>query len=287
MELGRIGIWSSLIRLASPPEAIAAAREIERMGLRAVWVPSGPPAQLKHVSSLLESTQSLVLGTSILNIYSEPDPKEVAHEFWRLDSLYPERLLLGIGAGHPERVDLDSPGRYRAPLSAVSEYLDGLDAAEHPVPVAKRALAALGPKMLDLAARRSAGALPYLTIPRHTADARAQIGKGKLLAVEQMVIFENDPIQARGLARARLRNYLQRTNYRNSFLRQGFTEEDLAGDGTDRLIDSIVAWGDLATVLQRIEQHLVVGANHVAVQVLAADDKAFPLTAWRRLAASI
>lgn len=253
------------------------------MGFPSAWFPSGQRGILEHSRRLLEATQRLRLGTSILNIHTEPEAVGVAESFHEIDQAFPARFLLGLGVGHPEVVDRGAPGLYGSPLRALNAYLDGVDAAPHPVPREKRAIAALGPKMLELAARRSAGALPYLTLPDHTREARALLGPDALLAVELMVVLERDPEIARRVARQRLAGYLGMSNYLNSFRRQGFDESDLAEGGRDSLIDALVTWGGEAEVRRRVDEHLEAGADHVAIQVLTTDES-FPVEDWKRLA---
>jgi probable F420-dependent oxidoreductase len=197
-----------------------------------------------------------------------------------------ERFLLGIGVSHAPLIDSKEPGRYRKPLAATSAFLDALDAAENPVPAENRVLAALGPKMLELAATRSRGAHPYLVTPDHTRKARQILGDGPLLLPEQSVILTADPADAREIGIDWLRAYLALPNYANNLLRSGFTPDDLASV-SDRLFDAIIAWGDEETVLRRVDEHRGVGADHVCIQVLTADPREFPMEQWRRLAAAM
>ena len=195
------------------------------------------------------------------------------------------RRYIGL-VSHAPLIDASEPGRYRKPLAATREYLDGLDAADQPVPVQNRVLAALGPKMLALAAGRSRGAHPYLTTPEHTASARAELGAGPLLLPEQGVVLSTDPAEARTIAADFLRGYLALPNYANNLLRSGFTEEDISSI-SDRLIDAIIAWGDEDAILRRIDEHRAAGADHVCVQVLTGDPREFPKEQWRRIAAAL
>ncbi len=181
-------------------------------------------------------------------------------------------------------MDSSDLGRYVRPYTRMVEYLDALDAAPNPVPVPERALAALGPRMLELARDRSAGAHPYLVTPEHTREARTALGQGPLLAPEQAVVLETDPARARAIARQHLSRYLQAPNYVNNWLRLGFTQADVADGGSDRLVDALVAWGDLDAIRQRIQEHQRAGADHVCIQALAADPLALPLAQWRALA---
>jgi probable F420-dependent oxidoreductase len=179
------------------------------------------------------------------------------------------------------------PGRYHQPLAAMAGYLDALDTAEPPVPVEARVLAALGPKMLGLARDRAAGAHPYLTTPEHTQRAREILGGDRLLAPEQRVVLETDPATAREVGHQHLAIYLQLPNYTNNLRRLGFTDNDLAGAGSDRLVDTLVAWGDEDTIARRVREHHDAGADHVCIQVLTGDRNAFPREGWRRLAPAL
>ncbi|MDH2424243.1 LLM class F420-dependent oxidoreductase [Sphaerisporangium sp. TRM90804] len=256
-ELGRIGVWQSWRTLT--PELAAA---VEGFGYSTLWVGGSPPADLEIVDKLLHATSTITVATGIVNIWTA-DPRAVATSFHRIESRHPGRFLLGIGAGHPEAVD-----RYAKPYSALMEYLDALDGAG--VPFQRRLLAALGPKVLRLAAERSAGAHPYLTTPEHTRRAREILGSGPLLVPEQMAVLVDDPERARAIARGPLRPYLGLTNYTNNLRKFGFDDDDFAGEGSDRLLDALIAHGDRPTVRRRIEEHLAAGADQVAVQILSA-----------------
>jgi probable F420-dependent oxidoreductase len=179
------------------------------------------------------------------------------------------------------------PGRYHRPLAAMAAYLDALDTAKPPVPAGARVLAALGPKMLTLARERAAGAHPYLTTPEHTQRARTILGADRVLAPEQRVILETDRATAREIGRQHLAPYLQLPNYTNNLRRLGFTDDDLAGAGSDRLVDTLVTWGDEDTIARRVREHHDAGANHVCIQALTGDQDTFPREAWRRLAPAL
>jgi probable F420-dependent oxidoreductase len=201
-------------------------------------------------------------------------------------------MLIGLGSSHAPFVE-PAGFSYRQPLRRLAAYLDELDASVPTVPSDRRVLAALGPRALALAVQRSVGAHPYLVTPEYTRGARAAVGPTALLAVEQKLVLETDPVHARAVARARLAQYLRLPNYTNSFLRQGFTVDDFADGGSDRLVDALVAWGDTDTVLERIAAHHAAGANHVAIQVLessdphAQHDTPLPRAAWRQLARAV
>lgn len=263
-DLGRFGSFG---RGVTP----AQAREIEALGYGAVWVGGSPPAELEWVEPLLEATTTLQVATGIVNIWTAA-PGPVAESFHRIQNAYPDRFLLGVGVGHRE-----AHTEYRKPLDALTEYLDKLD--EYGVPKHRRVVAALGPKVLQLSADRSAGAHPYLTTPEHTAQARELIGPDAFLAPEHKAVLTTDADQARAVGRKALDIYLGLANYRNNFTRLGFTDEDLAKPGSDRFIDAVVAYGTVDAVAARLKQHLDAGADHVPVQVLTSSDKLVPALA--------
>ncbi|MFR9803420.1 LLM class F420-dependent oxidoreductase [Pseudonocardia sp. RS010] len=276
VDLGRYGTW--LRRDQLTPEL---ATEIEELGYGAIWIGGSPPADLALPEELLAATTRIAIATGIVNIWQAP-AREVAESYHRLEKAYPGRFLLGVGIGHPEAVQ-----EYRSPYDTIVGYLDDLDDAG--VPVAGRALAALGPKVLRLAGERAAGAAPYLTTAQHTAEAREILGPGPLLAPEHKVVLSADPEYARTVGRPRVRDpYLRLSNYRRNLLRTGFTAEDL-DTASDRTIDALVLHGDAATVVAGLDAHLEAGADHVCAQILTAsgtpDDEY--RTALRALAAEL
>lgn len=275
--VGRYGIWSRHLRSEEPAvraEIPAAAAELEELGFRAVWLGSSPG--VRHAVPLLRATSALTVATGILSIW-EYGADAVAAECAALESAHPGRFVLGLGVSHAGLAE-----RYRRPYSAMVSYLDDLDAAgQSPV---RRVLAALGPRMLALSRERAAGAHPYLVTPEHTAEARAVLGPDALLAPELKVVLSADPARARTLARAALASYLRLPNYLASFRRLGFTDEDFAGRGSDRLIDAVVAWGPDERVRERIGAFHAAGADHVALQVVSSAPEPFPREEWRRLA---
>jgi probable F420-dependent oxidoreductase len=198
-------------------------------------------------------------------------------------------VLIGIGVSHAPVVDGAEPGRYRRPVARTREFLDALDAAPELLPVGDRVLAALGPRMLELARDRAGGAHPYLVTPQHTATAREILGAGPLLAPEQGVVLETDPAQARDIARRNMAVYFALPNYVNNWRRYGFGDADITAPGSDRLIDALVAWGDEQAIAERVGQHRQAGADHVCIQVMVdRDDMAvFPVEQWRRLAPAL
>jgi probable F420-dependent oxidoreductase len=285
MDLAGVGVWSSQLRYGDAGEAAEAAAELEELGFTALWIPDVGGPVLDSVGQLLSSTKQVVIATGILNLWMH-DPSDVAASYASLAATHGERFLLGIGVSHAPLIDSKEPGLYRKPLAATRAYLDALDATEQPVPVANRVLAALGPKMLELAATRSRGAHPYLVTPDHTRYAREHLGDGPLLLPEQTVLLTDDKAEARAVGTDWLRAYLALPNYANNLLRSGFTQDDLTSV-SDRLFDAIIAWGDEEAVLRRVNEHLSAGADHVCVQVLTADPTEFPREQWRRLAAAL
>ncbi|MEZ0362417.1 LLM class F420-dependent oxidoreductase [Mycobacterium sp. pUA109] len=263
-NLGRFGSFG---RGVTPEQA----KDIEALGYGAVWVGGSPPAELDWVEPILAATSTLQVATGIVNIWSAPAPA-VAESFHRIDRAYPGRFLLGIGVGHREAV-----AEYRKPYDALVDYLDRLD--EDGVPAERRVLAALGPKVLGLSARRSAGAHPYLTTPEHTAHARELLGRAAFLAPEHKVVLTTDAEQARAVGRKALGIYLNLANYLNNWRRLGFTDDDLAAPGSDRLVDAVVAYGTPEQIAARLKAHLDAGADHVPVQVLTGPDKLVPALA--------
>jgi len=283
VRLTGTGIWSSALRYGDAGAVRAASAELEQLGYSALWIPDVGGDVFGSLRTMLGATTSIVAATGILNLWMHT-AEETASGFADLSQEHAGRILLGIGVSHAPFVDADEPGRYRAPLTAMRSYLDGLDAAPHPVPADARVLAALGVRMLELARERTAGAHPYLVTPTHTQLAREVLGKAALLAPEQAVVLESDPATARALARQHLSIYLTLPNYTNNLRRLGFGDEDVADGGSDRLVDAIVVWGDEQVVQARVQEHRDAGADHVAVQVVTADFAEMPLDQWRRLA---
>jgi probable F420-dependent oxidoreductase len=282
MQLGRIGIWSGQF-WGERTEVVDAAAELEELGYGTLWFPNRPSA-FELARHLLDATRRAVIATGIVSIWTHvaADAAEAHHA---LTEAHPNRFMLGLGVSHPHLVDREEPGRYSRPLAKMRQYLDELDAAPTPVPTSERVLAALGPRMLALARDRSAGAHPYLVTADHTRRAREVLGAERLLAVEQAVVLEPDPAQARAIAREHLSRYLTAPNYVNNWFRLGFTPDDVADGGSDRLVDALVAWGGLDIILERIAQHHKAGADHVCIQVITATPQALPRDEWRTLAA--
>ncbi|WP_046319399.1 LLM class F420-dependent oxidoreductase [Mycobacterium sp. UM_Kg1] len=285
VNISDIGIWSAPLRYGDQGEAAEAAAELEELGFGVLWIPDVGGPVFDSVANLLTATSRAVIATGILNLWMH-SPADVAASYAALTAEHGDRFLLGIGVSHAPLIDSRDPGRYKRPLGAMTTFLDGLDAAETPVPADARVLAALGPKMLEVAATRSRGAHPYLTTPEHTRFAREQLGAGPLLAPEQTAILCDSREQAREIGVGWLSSYLALPNYANNLLRSGFTEDDIASV-SDRLFDAIIAWGTVDAVTDRIAEHRAAGADHVCVQLLDADPRAFPREQWRQLAAAL
>src|SRR5579875_756822 len=263
MQLSGIGIWSSQLRYGDPTESAEAAAELEELGFDALWIPDVGGPVFDAVERLLAATKRTVIATGILNLWMH-EPVDVAASYAQLTAAHGERFLLGIGVSHAPLIGSD---RYRKPLAATAAFLDGLDAAEQPVPAENR--------MLALAASRARGAHPYLVTPEHTATARSVLGDGPLLLPEQTVILTEDAEQARAVGTEWLRSYLALPNYANNLLRSGFSSDDVA-HASDRLIDAIIAWGDEEAIMHRVDEHRSAGADHVCLQVLLPDPQDFP-----------
>ena len=285
-QLGKIGIWTGAMP-NDPDQAGAAAVVLEECGYGAVWLGGWSQGDLARPEALLAASERLVVATGILDVWTSPAPV-VAANHHRLATAYPDRFVLGLGSSHAVLVESMTEESYVKPLSRLRHFLDDLDAADPPVPVGERVLAALGPKTLALAAERSAGAHPYLVTPEHTALAREQMGEGPLLAPEQKVVVTTDADEARRVGRRSLAIYMTLPNYLNNLRRLGFDDDDFADGGSDRLVDGLVAWGDLDTVKKRIDAHFDAGADHVALQVLwSGDERALPIPAWKELSAIV
>jgi probable F420-dependent oxidoreductase len=262
MEVSGIGLWDSTTWFTDRSgEELA---ELEELGVSTLWLGMSPSPDLEAVETLLGRSSGLRVATGIVNVW-QGEPRTAAASWARVDAAHPGRFLLGIGVGHRQAIG----ERYVRPYEKLVSYLDVLD--EGGVPVHGRLLAALGPRVMRLAADRTAGAHPYLTTPEHTAAAREILGEDKLLVPEQKVVLSTDPDEARAIGRRTVGFYLRLTNYTNNWLRFGFTEDDIADGGSDRLIDAMVAWGDEDTILARIEEHRQAGADQVALQVLNED----------------
>ena len=283
MELGRVGVWLGQIAGWPTLQETAAARELEASGYAALWFGESPTTReaFVHAGLLLAATERVTVATGIASIWART-PVASASAASTLAEAYPGRFVLGLGVSHAPLVralGLD----YAQPLTAMRKYLDAMDAAQAGREAPPRVLAALGPKMLELARERAAGAHPYLTTPRHTAAARRTLGDGRFLAPEQAFVLESGPARARAIARKHLEPYLALENYRRSWLRDGFRDDDLSSEGSDRLVDELVAWGDEAAVRSHIERHFEAGADHVVLQACGPE----PVQELRSLASAL
>lgn len=276
MELGEIGIWTTYHQIGEE-NAGAAAVIVEDSGYGTFWLGGSP--RLPTVRPLLETTERLVVGTAIVNIWAY-EPEQLAAEYAELAADFPDRLIVGIGVGHPE-----ATADYSRPLASMRAFLDGLDAAPDPLPAERRCLAALGPRMLELSAERSRGAIPYFVPVAHASFARELLGPGPLLAPEMACAVDSDLARARAAARAYARLYLGLRNYTDNLLRVGFGEEDIADGGSDRLIDAVVPQGTAEKIAAVARAHLDAGADHVALQPVGR--RGIPAEEWRALAAAI
>lgn len=276
MNLGKIGVWTSF-RPFGAERAGEAAKLVEALGYGAWWVGGSP--HVPAIRPVLEATTTLVAATGILNVWAN-EPAETAAQDAELRAAFPERFMLGIGIGHPE-----ATSDYRRPLSAMRAFLDGLDAAGAPPPAEGRCLAALRAKMLDLARDRSAGAHTYFVPVEHTRVARERLGPGRLLAPELACVIETDAGRAREVARGYAQLYLGLSNYTNNLLELGYTEADIAGGGSDRLIDALIPHGSAEEVAEVVHAHLDAGADHVCVQPLG--EAGIPRESWTALARAL
>jgi probable F420-dependent oxidoreductase len=276
MDFGEWGVWTSFRQIGEDNAGDAAAAA-EAAGFPSFWLGGSP--RLAQTRRLLEGSEKLVVGTSIVNIWSY-DPLDLAREFHELEVDFPGRVCVGIGVGHPE-----ATSAYRTPLTAMREFLDGVDAAPEPIPHDSRSLAALGPKMLDLSAERTLGALPYFVPVEHTAYARRRLGAGPLLAPEVAMAVEADHERGRSVAREYAASYLGLTNYTSNLLRHGFTEDDVRDGGSDRLIDTVVPHGTPADLAAVVQAHLDAGSDHVAVQTVG--EPGIARRGWTELAAAL
>jgi probable F420-dependent oxidoreductase len=284
MTLGGTGIWAADLRYGQgqedPDAAIRdAAAELEALGYTAAWIPDVGGDVFGPLERLLDATTTMTVATGILNVWKHT-AGEVAAFRAGLSEDRRGRLLLGLGVSHGALIG----DEWARPIDVMIRYLDDLDSEG--VPASERCLAALGPRMLALAAARSGGAHPYLVTPEHTARARAALGAGPLLAPEQGVVLERDPDEARAIARVNLGIYAGLPNYTNNWRRLGFSEEDVSGL-SDRLVDALVAWGDAETIARRVREHRDAGADHVCVQVLGPQGAPMPRAGWRELAPAL
>lgn len=291
MDLGRVGLWQYQLDQVPSAQAKEVAAEVEELGYGAIWLPEMVGRE-PFISStlLLSGTSRIVVATGIASIYAR-DALAANSALHTITEAFPERFLMGLGVSHQVMVEGLRGHDYSKPYSAMTAFLDGMDqglyTASPPTTPTHRVLAALGPKMLRLAAERTDGAHPYFVPVEHTAFAREVMGEGPLICVEQAAVLETDPTRAREVARAHMSMYLTLPNYVNNLLRMGFTDDDVAGAGSDKLVDAIVAWGDEAAVAERVAAHHEAGADHVCIQVLPHQQTQIPMEEWRRLAPAV
>ncbi len=282
MELGRVGIFS-LAFLFHPDkgEVAEAAAELEDLGFGALLCPGwlGGDEIFPSYDRLLRATRSASVVGAVVNVWRHT-VDEAAAEFASLERAHPGRFQLGLGTSHAPALE---PGEYKPPLATMTAYLDGLDAAAEQVPRERRLLAALGPRMLEIAAERAAGSLPYFVPVEHTRLVRERLGPDAIVAVEQSVLLESDPSVAREIARNTRMSSLDMPNYKKNLLRLGFSEDDVRDRGSDRLVDALIAWGDEDDIAKRVAEHHAAGADHVALQIINTAD-GLPREDWRRLA---
>jgi probable F420-dependent oxidoreductase len=277
-RLGRVGVWLASLRLAPVDEERRAVRRIEELGYGSIWCGEGIGGKeaFAHQSLLLAATDHIITRTGIANVWAR-HPATMQGGAATVGAAYPGRFVLGVGISHAPMVERSGQA-YQTPLVHMDQYLDAMDAAapeapavEVPVP---RVLAALRPKMLALARERSDGAHPYFVPTSHTALARQALGADRLLIPEQAVVLTTDADEGRRMARAHMATYLQLPNYVNNLKHLGYTDQDISGGGSDRLVDAIVAWGNEADIAKRVTEHIDAGADHVLLQPLGSLDEA-------------
>jgi probable F420-dependent oxidoreductase len=285
------GLWTGTLDAVPTGQARDLVAELDELGYGTLWLPEVAGRDpFVALALLLTGTRRIVGATGIASIWAR-DPLATSCAANALTEAFPERVLIGLGVSHENLVSGLRGHAYDRPLTAMREYLDRMDgvpyAAIRPTTPVRLVLAALRPRMLRLAAERSDGAHPYLVTPEHTRAARQVLGSAPLLCPEQAVALERDPAAARAIGRGHLAVYLTQPNYRNSFRAMGWSEQDLAGGGSDRFVDAMVAWGSVDRVLDRVREHLDAGADHVAVQVVTENLRQVPAAQWRELAAPL
>jgi len=291
VDIGRVGIWTTTLDAVPSAEAARIAAAIEALGFTTLWIPETLGRDpFVTATLLLSATSQLRLATGIANIYAR-DAMTMANTQRSLEEAFPGRFLLGLGVSHQQLVEGFRHHDYSKPYSRMVEYLDEMDGAAFnavgPTGRPPTVLAALGPKMLRLAAERADGAHPYFVPVEHTAEARGVLGPAPMLAPEQMVVLDADLERARSTARDGMAPYLLAPNYVNNLKRLGFSDDDVTAGGSDRLVDAIVACGDASVIKARVDAHLDAGATHVCVQVLQPDRRSIPREAWVDLAAAL
>lgn len=287
IEIGTFGVWSGTLDLQPTGAVREAVAELDEMGWGCLWRPESTGREPFVSAALyLDACDRMAVATGIAQTYAR-HPLTTMAAARTLDEAFPGRFLLGLGVSHAPLVEGVRKLDYSTPLADMSAHLDDMDAAPFTAlgrdGRPPRVLAALGPKMLALAAEKADGAHPYFTTPEHTALARSILGPDKFLAPEHMVMVETDPIKARTVARANMARYLRLPNYTNNLLRLGFSDDDITSV-SDRLVDAIVLWGDVDSIAERVREHLDAGADHVCLQALNDDPSQLPVDQWRQLA---
>jgi len=290
-RMGRAGVWSFALQRLAATEEQAAAREIESLGFAVTWIPEslGSKEVFAHAAILLSGSERLVIASGIANIYAR-DPMAMANGAKALGEAYPGRFVLAIGVSHAPSVQTRG-GDYGKPVETMRTYLDAMSAAQYaapePDPPVPLVLAALGPRMLELAAERADGAHPYFVPVEHTPKARQHLGPEPFLGVEQAAVLTTDREAGLRIARGFAKNYLALPNYANNLRRLGWSDEDLAGEGSERLIDAVIAVGDVDAIVRRVRDHLDAGADHVCLQIREAQSTDPALGAYRELASAL
>ncbi len=286
-----IGVWTGALDAVPAAQARELAAELESLGYGAIWLPEIAGRDvMAHLAFLLSATTKMVGATGIANIWAR-DAVTMTGGVKALTEAFPERVVLGLGVSHHTLVEDLRGHRYEKPLTAMGAYLDAMDRSPYtafrPTTPVRRVLAALRPKMLALAAEKTEGAHTYLVPPEHTAEARRVLGPDALLCVEQAVLLETDPSTAHEVGRAHTSIYIRLPNYQSNLVGYGYTADDFAEGGTDRLVDAIVAWGDEQTILDRVQAQFDAGADHVCVQAITAGPRDVPVDQWRALAPAL
>jgi probable F420-dependent oxidoreductase len=291
MDIGRVGIWTFQLDLLPSAQARDVAQELDEQGWGALWFPEAMGREaFTNAALLLGGTRRIPIATGIANVWGR-DAMAMASAQRTLAEAYPDRFLLGIGVSHAPLVQMLRGHDYQKPYTYMRQYLDAMArapfGASGPATPPETVIGALHPRMLRLAAERTRGAHPYLVTPEHTARAREIMGKDALLAPEQGVVLETDPTIAREIARTHLATYLPLPNYNRNWQSLGYDESDFTNGASDRLVDGLIAWGDVDAIVARVRAHHDAGANHVCIQVLDRSPTAVPMETWRRLAPAL
>lgn len=296
MTLGRIGIWTIYLDAVPTQQAKELVAELDELGWAAVWIPEVAGREpFVHAALLLSASPRIALATGIASIYNRDAAAAAAAQHTLTEAFGVDRFLLGLGVSHRGIVENYRGHTYGPPVKTMSAYLDAMAArtmqAIGPSETPPKVISALGPRMLKLAREKTDGALTYLVTPEHTASAREALGEGKLLCVEQGVVINTDPEGARATARMALSNYLPSENYGRNFRRMGYTDDDIGDGGSDRIVDALIAWGDIDTIKRRIDDHFAAGADHVCIQAFSAAGFAPPFSPpvdeWRALSPAL